>query len=70
MQLLERPFVGKQIHPSPPWRLGKSPIKVRQSAPTMGQHNDFVFREMLGLSAADLSSLERAGIIGTKPRLT
>ena len=69
MQLLERPFVGTQIHPSPPWRVGESPIPVRHSAPTMGQHNDFVFKEMLGLSTADLSSLERGGIIGTKPRL-
>jgi len=69
MQVLERPFVGKQIHPSPPWRLGESPIPVRHSAPTMGQHNDFVLREILGLSALDLSSLERDGVIGTKPRL-
>ena len=69
MQLLDRPFVGKQIHPSAPWRLGESPIPVRHSAPTMGQHNDLVFRGMLGLSVADLSSLEQDGIIGTKPRL-
>lgn len=69
LQMLKREFVGLQPHPSPPWRLGRDPLSIRQSAPTLGQHNQFVLGEMLGLDQAELEALEKEGVIGTKPRL-
>ena len=35
-----------------------TPGGVRAPAPLLGQHNDFVFRQLLGLSAAELQRLE------------
>jgi hypothetical protein len=35
----------------------------------LGQDNDYVLEEILGLSADEVSALERQGFIGTKPEL-
>ena len=69
MQFVEREFVGSQPHPSSPWRIAKSPLPVKCSAPTLGQHNREVLCGILGLSADELVSLEENGIIGNKPKL-
>ena len=69
MQWLDRAFIGKQPHPSPPWRDGPDPLQLRDPAPTLGQHNKEVLGGDLGLSDEALARLEKQGIIGTKPRL-
>ena len=69
LQFLERDFVGRQPHPSPPWRLGAEPLMVSMPAPTLGEHNQLVLEEMLGLSEQEVELLAEAGIIGNKPLL-
>ena len=67
---MERDSVGVQPHPSSPWRIDKSPLPIKRSAPTLGQHNRDVLTGFLGLTADELASLEENGIIGNKPKLT
>jgi len=43
---------------------------MRRAAPTLGQHNDEVFRELLGLADAELGRLRADGIIGEMPKGT
>lgn len=69
MQLVSREFVGEQPHPSAPWRVGDTPIRISSSAPTLGQHNQDILGGLLGLSNGQIASLSREGIIGNKPRL-
>ncbi len=69
LQWLERDHVGLQPNASAPFRTGAGPIPIRHPAPTLGQDNDYVLTEILGLSAKELSALENQEIIGTKPRL-
>jgi crotonobetainyl-CoA:carnitine CoA-transferase CaiB-like acyl-CoA transferase len=69
LQMLDREFVGRQPHPSPPWRLSTEPLPVRSAAPTLGQHNQAVLGDMLGLSSAELDELTESGVIGTRPRI-
>jgi len=46
-----------------PIRMSDTPIRYQRSAPMLGEHNDFVLRERLGLSADRISELQADGII-------
>ncbi|MFQ6026668.1 MAG: CaiB/BaiF CoA transferase family protein [Dehalococcoidia bacterium] len=51
------------IYPGAPYKLSRSPWKLRHTAPQVGQHNIEVYCGDLGLSAADLEALAGAGAI-------
>jgi crotonobetainyl-CoA:carnitine CoA-transferase CaiB-like acyl-CoA transferase len=68
-QWLERPVVGNQPNPSPPYRSRETPIRLSTPAPTLGQHNAEVLGGILGLDEQELTDLEANGIIGQRPRL-
>ena len=55
---------GVQEITGPPWRFSLTPGHVRLPAPEPGQHNRYVFRDLLGLSPEETAALERRGIIG------
>ena len=44
-------------------RLSATPGRVRHPGPELGEHNDDVYRELLGLSDADLAKLADLGVI-------
>jgi crotonobetainyl-CoA:carnitine CoA-transferase CaiB-like acyl-CoA transferase len=50
-----------------PWRLSLTPAHVRLGAPCFGEHNDYVFRHLLGLSEEEVAELERQGITAREP---
>ena len=68
-KLMERDHVGELPHPAAPYRVGEEPFDIDRPAPTLGQHNRELLRDLLGLDDAEIDDLERQGIIGTKPRL-
>ena len=45
----------------------KTPIHIRMPAPCLGEHNEFVFGQILGMSADGIEELENRGIIGKVP---
>ncbi len=51
----------------PHWRLSESPGHVRLPAPAFGEHSDYVFRHLLGLSDDEIAALEAAGVTGRAP---
>ncbi len=55
------PYAGR------PWKLSETPAVQPKAAPLMGEHNDFVLRELLGLTYVEVSSLEAEGVIGYAP---
>ncbi len=59
---VDHPARGKFTMPGCPVRLEDSPVEVK-SAPLLGQHNNEVYGELLGYSAADLASLKEQGIL-------
>jgi crotonobetainyl-CoA:carnitine CoA-transferase CaiB-like acyl-CoA transferase len=61
----ERAYVGTHVVPRAPYRLDGVAPRLRCPAPTLGQHNAEILREILDLPAAEIAALERAGVIGT-----
>jgi CoA:oxalate CoA-transferase len=48
------PEAGTLAHAGAPYKLSKAPWEIRSPAPTLGQHNNTVFREKLGLSPEEV----------------
>ena len=60
---VEHPSMGKQVVLGPPWRLSETPARVTKSAPTMGENNEYVFGEILGMSGKEIARLMDEEII-------
>ena len=50
-----------------PWKLLRTPGRVQEFAPNLGQHNVHVMRELLGISESEIKLLEERDVIGTGP---
>jgi len=46
-----------------PWLLDATPAEMTRGAPRLGEHNDYVFRELLGLDDVEIERLEEAGVL-------
>ncbi|MCC6381562.1 MAG: CoA transferase [Dehalococcoidia bacterium] len=53
---------------APPWLLERTPGSVRLPAPGFAEHNDYVFRELLGLGAEEIDALYAAGVTADEPQ--
>ena len=60
---VEHPRVGAEWLPGIPWQLSDTPGRVRRHAPLLGEHNRYVFGELLGHGQEELQTLEEAGIL-------
>ena len=63
----EHPDAGTHRYAGMPWKLSDTPVHIRLPAPGLGQHNDQVLGEILGLTSEDLRSLEDRDVIGDVP---
>jgi crotonobetainyl-CoA:carnitine CoA-transferase CaiB-like acyl-CoA transferase len=61
------PEVGPKLYAGQPIRLSATPPRVGSPAPTLGQHNDEVLRDVLGLTTAEIDGLRARGLIGDRP---
>ena len=64
---VDHPQVGVRKYPGISWKMSATPGKIRWASPALGQHNGQIYGHMLGLTEDEISGLERAGVIGTKP---
>ncbi len=59
----EHPEVGTLKHAGIPWRMSETPCEVWRAAPALGQDNDYVFGELLGMSGQQIADLVERKVI-------
>jgi crotonobetainyl-CoA:carnitine CoA-transferase CaiB-like acyl-CoA transferase len=64
---VDHPVVGRHPMFGMPFRWRGISRWLRRPAPTLGQHNDEVLGQILGLSHAELGALAERKVIGTRP---
>jgi crotonobetainyl-CoA:carnitine CoA-transferase CaiB-like acyl-CoA transferase len=62
-KVVEIPVYGPEKVFSAPWRFSDFTPQIKQPGPAMGQHNDFVFGELLGLPSEEIAALKASGVI-------
>jgi len=60
---VEHPVIGKDWVIAPPWRLSETPAQINRHAPLLGEHNEYVFGELLGMSARKIERLKQEKVI-------
>jgi len=60
---VEHKAMGKQIVLGPPWRLSETPARVTGPSPIIGEHNEYVFGELLGMPASEIKQLIEEQVI-------
>jgi crotonobetainyl-CoA:carnitine CoA-transferase CaiB-like acyl-CoA transferase len=67
-ETIDHPVVGTHALPGLPFRLSDRRAGwLRLPPPTLGQHNDEVLRDVLGLDDDEIGALRSDGIIGDRP---
>jgi crotonobetainyl-CoA:carnitine CoA-transferase CaiB-like acyl-CoA transferase len=64
-ETVTREWTGTHRYPGMQWKLLGTPNHIRYPTPTLGQHNDYVFGDIMGLSEKQLAELEQKNVIGT-----
>lgn len=57
---------GNHLYPGMPWKLSRTPTSVRMPPVRLGEHNEYIYKELLGYSQEEYRKLETEGHIGTE----
>lgn len=52
-----------QVLTGAPWKYSRTPPSIRLPSPGLGQHNEYVLGEIVGLSAEEIARLGEAGVV-------
>jgi crotonobetainyl-CoA:carnitine CoA-transferase CaiB-like acyl-CoA transferase len=56
------PVIGKHLCETNGIRFSDSTAEIRRPAPCLGEHSEYVYRELLGMSAEEYAELEEEGV--------
>jgi len=59
--------VAEPICPTTGWKFSRTPIRIRRPPVRFGGDNEYVYKELLGISDEEYAELEREGHISTEP---
>lgn len=60
---VEHPEMPTLTFPGIPYRLSETPPRFLRHAPLLGQDNDYVFGDLLGIPPAEIAGLAQAGVL-------
>ena len=66
-ETVAHPVAGTKPEIGPFALFSKTPLHIRTPAPRLGEHNEFIFGKLLGMSAEEIADLEKMGVTGRKP---
>ena len=55
---------GRHLYPGHAFKYSETPLRFDAPAPLLGQHNDYIYRQLLGLPEAQVQRLTELGHIG------
>ena len=61
---ITQPSTGTHSYPGMSWRMDRTPNPIRHPSPMLGEHNEMIYKDLLGLSEREYKRLEDAGHIG------
>jgi crotonobetainyl-CoA:carnitine CoA-transferase CaiB-like acyl-CoA transferase len=59
---LDHPEIGTHRYLMPPFRLSRTPGEPSMPAPCLGQHNEYVYQQILGMSDEEFVRLLNEGV--------
>lgn len=57
---------GTHLYAGVPVKLSRTPNSIRMPPVQLGEHNEYIYKELLGLTEAEYAKLEKEGNIGTE----
>ncbi len=63
-EIVTHPEAGTHAYPGILWRMSHTPAHIRTPACCLGEHNAYVYGELLGYRAEEIDALTQAGHIG------
>lgn len=63
VQEVDHSVLGRRLTITPPYMFSETPARIRGSAPFIGADNDYVLRDMLGLSEDEIQRLVDAQVV-------
>jgi crotonobetainyl-CoA:carnitine CoA-transferase CaiB-like acyl-CoA transferase len=63
-ETVTHPDAGTHVYPGILWRMSHTPAGIRRPPCCLGEHNTYVYGDVLGYSAAEISTFTRLGHIG------
>ncbi|MBL7120102.1 MAG: CoA transferase [Dehalococcoidia bacterium] len=65
-RVLNHPEIGPHSYNAPAYRLSKTPCDLHRPAPCLGEHNSYVYKEILGFSDDEIADMIVEGVITTE----
>jgi crotonobetainyl-CoA:carnitine CoA-transferase CaiB-like acyl-CoA transferase len=59
----DHPEIGKRRYDGMTWKMSKTPGRIQKRAPLVGEHNNYVFGELLGLPQEEIDRLVEEKIL-------
>ncbi len=59
----DHPEIGRQKYDGVLWKMSKTPGRINRRAPLVGEHNNYVFGELLGLPQEEIDRLVEEKVI-------
>ena len=61
---------GTHLYAGIPWKLSRTPGAIRRAAPLLGEHNQHILQQLLGMGQRQIDELQQQSVIGTEPAAT